>query len=78
MCEYCRRRIHASGCPEAEEVREVCRCDYCKDGIEQAEPYVALLEKVFHRACFFDHIFSMHEDEFLDVFELDTGFAGEA
>jgi hypothetical protein len=77
MCEYCNRRIHAPGCPNAPEGKQVCRCDYCKDGIVKGEVYVEVEEQIFHRSCFFDYIFSIHEDDLLDLFGLEAVTTGE-
>ncbi|MDR1629615.1 MAG: hypothetical protein LBS36_05310 [Oscillospiraceae bacterium] len=43
----------------------------------KGEVYVEVEEQIFHRSCFFDYIFSIHEDDLLDLFGLEAVTTGE-
>lgn len=40
MCEYCRRAICPSGCPNSEHPKPVCECDLCNEGIYHGDRYI--------------------------------------
>jgi len=70
MCEYCGRRIHAFGCPEAEESEAVYACDYCKDEIFRGDRYIEISCRYFHEGCLFDYLSCLNEEDILNLFDL--------
>ena len=70
MCEYCGRRLHAFGCPEAEENEAVYDCDYCKEGICRGDRFIEISGRYFHESCFFDYLSCQNEEDILNLFDL--------
>lgn len=77
MCEYCGRRIHAPGCPNAPEREALHMCDYCKENIFFGDTFINVNERCFHEGCFFDYLSCINEDDILCLFELRVEIAGD-
>ena len=76
MCEYCGRRIHSSGCPNAED-DVFYICEYCAERISFGAKYVDARGSFFHAGCFFDYLYSGEEEEILETLGLAVEIAGD-